>query len=249
MARGPFTTATLRRDPEAIAFTASINATGLFEGEPETGMLLPFEGMGVESVWQLELPKAANPFDFGSIQDVLLTIEYTALDSADYRRSVIRGLDNTFTGDRTFSVRQQFPDAWYDLNNPSTVEDPTRRMRAVLPITASDLPPHITQISVAQLTLFAVRDGALTDELTISALRHTVNGQTTQAAAVRTVGGVIGTRRAGGAPWQTFIGADPTGEWELQLDDTPLVRSWFAGGLIRDLVLVVTLTGTTPAWT
>jgi len=249
VARGPFTTATLRRDPESIAFTASVNATGLFEGEPETGLLLPFEGMGVDSVWQLELPKAANPFDYSSIDDVLLTFEYTALDSADYRRTVIRGLDNTFSGDRTFSVRQQFPDAWFDLNNPATVEDPARRMRAVLPIAASDLPPHVANLSVAHITLFVVRDKGLLDELTISALRHTIGGQTTQAAQVRTVGGVVGTRRAGGAPWQTFIGADPTGDWELQLDDTPLVRSWFASGLIQDLVLVFTLAGTTPAWT
>jgi hypothetical protein len=97
--------------------------------------------------------------------------------------------------------------------------------------------------------LFAVRDGRLTDELTISALRHTVTGHTTEAAQVRTVGGIVGTRGAGGAPWKTFIGADPTGDWELQLQDTPLVRSWFANGLIHDLVLVFTLSGTTPAWT
>ena len=50
--------------PESIAFTSPINATGLFELEPESGLLLPFEGMGVDTVWQLELPKAANPFDY-----------------------------------------------------------------------------------------------------------------------------------------------------------------------------------------
>ena len=33
----PFETVTLRRDPESIAFTSPINATGLFELEPETG--------------------------------------------------------------------------------------------------------------------------------------------------------------------------------------------------------------------
>jgi hypothetical protein len=34
--------------------------------------------MGVDTVWQLELPKAANPFNFNAIADVLLTIEYRA---------------------------------------------------------------------------------------------------------------------------------------------------------------------------
>ena len=46
----------LSRSPEAIAFTSPLNATGLFEMEPENGLLLPFEGMGLEAVWQLELP-------------------------------------------------------------------------------------------------------------------------------------------------------------------------------------------------
>ena len=93
VARDPFDTVTLRREPESIAFTAPIGATGLFELEPEGAMLLPFEGMGVDTVWQLALPKAANPFDYRTIADVLLTIEYTALDSPEYRQNVIRSLD------------------------------------------------------------------------------------------------------------------------------------------------------------
>jgi hypothetical protein len=44
------------------------------------------------------------------------------------------------------------------------------------------------------------------------------------------------------------LGATPSGDWELQLEDTPVVRSWFADGLIQDLVLVLTLSGTTPGW-
>jgi hypothetical protein len=72
-------------------------------------MLRPFEGMGVDTTWQLELPKAANPFDYRSIADVLLTIEYTVLDNREYREDVVRSLDATFSGDRSFSVRNEFP--------------------------------------------------------------------------------------------------------------------------------------------
>ena len=74
--------------------------------------------MGVDTVWQLELPKAANPFNFNAIADVLLTIEYRALASAQYRERVVRELDRRFSGDRAFSVRNQFPDGWFELNNP-----------------------------------------------------------------------------------------------------------------------------------
>lgn len=248
-AQGPFGTVTMRREPESIAFTSPVNATGLFELEPETGVLLPFEGMGADTTWQLELPKAANPFDYRSIADVLLTIEYTALDSQEHRQEVIRSLGSSFSGDRTFSLRNQFPDAWYQLNNPDTVDDPQQRMRAVLPLTADDFPPYIRDLAVAQLTLFAVRDDTLLGELTLPALRHTTtDGQTTEAGPVHTVDGAIGTRRPGGAPWQVFIGANPAGNWELQIDDSAQTREWFTEGLIDDLALVFTLTGATPPW-
>jgi Tc toxin complex TcA C-terminal TcB-binding domain len=244
VARGPFETVALRRDPESIAFTSPVNATGLFDLEPESGLLLPFEGMGVDTVWRLELPKAANPFDFRSIADVLLTVEYTALESAEYRERVVRELNRRFSGDRTFSVRNDFPDAWFDLHNPDTV-DPDRRMRVDLPITADDLPPHILDLHVEQISLFAVRADTLTDELTVASLRH---GQTASTGPVTTIGGIISTRRPAGEPWNVHLRADPTGIWEIQLPDDEVVRSWFHDELVDDIVLVLTVGGTTPEW-
>ena len=245
VSRGSFDTVTLRREPETIAFTAPIGATGRFPLQSEGAMLFPFEGMGVDAVWQLSLPKAANPFDYQTIADVLLTIEYTALDSPDHRRSIIESLDRGFTGDRSFSLRNQFPDAWYDLNNPDTV-DPADRMTAVLPLTADDFPPHIADLGIAHITLFVVHDRALDDELTITSLRHTVAEHVTTAGPVHTVGGIAGTRRPGAAPWEKFKDSAPVGDWELHLEDTPVVRKLFADGVIQDLVVVFTLSGTTP---
>ncbi len=47
-----------------------------------------------------------------------------------------------------------------------------------------------------------------------------MNGQTAAVGAVTTLGGIAGTRRANAALWQAFVGSDPTGDWELQFDDT-----------------------------
>ena len=248
VADGPFRTVTLRRDPESIAFTAPVNATGLFDQEPDTGMLLPFEGMGVDTVWRLELPKPANALDYRTIADVLMTIEYSALDDLDHRHAVIRALDRRYSADRLFSVQSDFPDTWYDLHNPDTVEDPAERMVAVLELTQDDFARNVTDLSIAQLTLFTVTDGSLTEEITISSTRHIRNGETTSAGAVTTTGGIVGTLKAGGAPWQAFLGADPTGTWEFQLEDTPDLRGRLQNGSIQDLVLALTLAGTTPDW-
>jgi hypothetical protein len=245
--RDGFQTVTLRREPESISFTSPVSANGLFELEPEGAMLAPFEGMGIDAVWQLSLPKPANPIDYRAIADVLLTIEYTALDSPDYRQKVIRSLDPTFSGERSFSLRNQFPDAWYDLNNPDTV-DPATRMRAVLAMTRDDFPPHVADLTVAHLTLFVVHTDRFADELSVMAMRHTNAGHTSEAGEVRTVGGIAGTRRPGAAPWQVFLDAEPAGTWELQFEDTAAVRSAFTEEAVQDIVLVFTLAGTTPPW-
>ncbi|MEZ5477843.1 MAG: hypothetical protein R3E95_10290 [Thiolinea sp.] len=82
---------------EMIAFTSPSNATGLFELQPENELLLPFETMGVDTTWELRLPKAANPFNFDSIADVIFTIDYTSLHGFDYQQQVIQELDRSFS--------------------------------------------------------------------------------------------------------------------------------------------------------
>ena len=121
-------------------------------------------------------------------------------------------------------------------------------MRATLPVTADDLPPHIQDLHVEQLSMFVVRADALADELTVPSMSHTAGGQTVTTEAVTTTGGIISTRRPGGAPWNVHLGADPTGTWEIQLPDEAQVHSWFHDELIEDLVLVLTIGGTTPEW-
>jgi hypothetical protein len=113
-----FQTLVVRRDPELVALTSPTNATGLFELDAQSDMLLPFEAMGVDTSWELQMPKAANPFDYRTIADVLITIEYTALHSFEYRQQVIQTLDPKISADRPISLRRQFPDQWYRLHNP-----------------------------------------------------------------------------------------------------------------------------------
>jgi len=247
VARGPFDTVGLHRQPESVAFTSPINATGMFELEPEGNLLLPFEGMGMDAVWQLEMPRPANPFDYRSIADVLITFEYTALSSPSYRERVVRELDRRFDGDRTFSLRNQFPDAWYDLSNPDTVNQ-DRRMRATLSLEPESLPPHVTDLRVRQVTAFVLRKDSLVEELTFTELSHTSGGRTVTAGEVTTTAGIASTRRPSGTPWGLLLGGDPLGTWEFALADDPVVHSWFADGLIDDIVLVMSLSGTTPEW-
>ena len=140
-------------------------------------MLLPFEGMGVDTSWELQLPKAANPFDYRAIADVLLTIEYTALSSPAYRQQVIKQLDRSVSGERMFSLRDQFADVWYELNNADAHEGRQRRMVASFSTRREDFPPHVEDLRIQHVTLHVARRDGFVEEVKIDELRFTPDGR------------------------------------------------------------------------
>jgi len=62
------------------------SSRGVFELDLQPEIRLPFEGVGVDNVRRLKPPTAADHFDYGTIADVLLRIEYTAQASGDLRQ-------------------------------------------------------------------------------------------------------------------------------------------------------------------
>lgn len=237
----------LNRSPEAIAFTSPLNATGLFELEPESGLLLPFEGMGVDAVWQLELPKPANPFDYQTIADVLLTIEYTALNSYEYRQQVIKTFDSELSSDRSFSFQQQFPDQWYDLNNPDQSPTP---MVVRFKTTRGDFLPNIDDLVIQHLMLYFAPTNGQPVEIRGSRLLFKMQSDQTQVGgSADSINGVISTRRANGSSWMPITdGNPPIGEWELTLPADDITRSLFRNEEIHDILFVITYSGRTPEW-
>lgn len=168
---------TVRRDLESVALTSPLNATGLFELESQSDLILPFEFMGVDTIWNLEMPKAANPFDYRTIADVLITIEYTALSSFDYRQNVIQQLDRTVIADRAFSFRDQFADQWYDLHNPDAVATP---MAINFSTAREDFSPNIEHFATEQVALYVVMaDGQKVEDFRVQ-LRFTEQGSSNQ---------------------------------------------------------------------
>ena len=99
---------TINRQPDAVALTAPFNSDGLFVLDYNDKFLLPFEGNGVATDWIFELPKAANNFNFETIFDVLVTVDYTALESSNsilesgktFKQEIISKLGNTSMNNR-----------------------------------------------------------------------------------------------------------------------------------------------------
>jgi Tc toxin complex TcA C-terminal TcB-binding domain len=237
----------VRRDPEPVALSSPLNATGLFELDVQADMLLPFEGMGVDTAWELQMPKAANPFDYSTIADVLITIEYTALHSFDYRQQVIQRLERSISADRSFSLRQQFPDLWYDLHNPSQSATP---MMISFQTLREDFPPNVESLSIAQVVLYFVRAKA-NFEVTVTSLQFRApDGSGPYGGAATSIDGIISTRRGNGQNWTTMIqsGKAPVGTWSLMLPNTPDMMGHFVNDEITDILLIITYNGLTQAW-
>jgi hypothetical protein len=247
-----FSEETIRRNPESVGLSAPFQATGLFMLNYEGDVLLPFEGSGVATDWVFELPKPANRFDYRTIADALITIEYTALESSEYRQQVIERLNRNFSAERCFSFRQEFADQWYDFHHPDLVAAPQQSMVVKFATRRADFPPNLDELKIQHVTLYFVRKSGSMAEVSVRHLRFTEQGQAGAiGGSATTVNGLISTRQGNAPSWIAMIGNSPAGEWELALPDTEGMRGRFdekSDDRIEDILFVITYSGRTPDW-
>ena len=262
----PFQTLALPRAQEMVALTSPINATGLYELDTQNELLLPFEGLGVDVPWQFAMQPASNPgLDYSAVADVLITLDYSALDSADYARQVVQQLGTARRQVVALSLRDRFADQWYDLHHADELE-PADQYRVRLPLTAADLPRHLRGATVSQVSLYVdaplddatdptAPSPAFTDRSQLE-LRLT-RGAGVGGAAFTNQYGLISTRTGVGAgPLYTgnavallpLKGTTPAGEWVLSIAPGRL-RERLAAGLVNDIYLILEVEGDAPNYT
>ena len=245
---GLFQTRTIRTEPEQIAFTGSSASSGQIALSPDSQELLnPFEGMGVDATWEIRMPRASNRFNYNTLATILFTVEYSALNSFDYRQEVMHRLDRNVRADRAFSFRHDFPDPWYDLNNPDQTDTP---LTVGFDIRPEDIPPNLDNVRIDQVMLsFITKDGIETFPVSIDHLHFQQNGVGPQyGGPAQTVEGKVSTRFGNGVNWLSLIGRQPYGHWELSLTDNLELRDRFRNEEITDILFVVSYRAETPPW-
>ena len=110
-----------------IATSTAQNDAGVFELNFRDDRYMPFEGAGAVSRWHLSLPRSFQPFDYQTINDVILHISYTAEENDDLRDDVesrnldvqdsIRGILANHSLLRVVSLRQDLSNELYRLFN------------------------------------------------------------------------------------------------------------------------------------
>jgi Tc toxin complex TcA C-terminal TcB-binding domain/Neuraminidase-like domain/Salmonella virulence plasmid 28.1kDa A protein len=115
---------------QSIATSTAQNDSGLFTLDFRDERYLPFEGAGAISSWQLELPGMFRSFDYNTISDAIITINYTAKDGGSILSDAAEAYLTEFTessadepAERLISMKQEFSSEWYAFFNQATGTD------------------------------------------------------------------------------------------------------------------------------
>ena len=90
----------------------------------DPNILKPFEGYGLSGIYELELPKYANSFDYNSIVDVIISIQFSAYYDSELQAAIENAMCNepdlSKNGDLLgISIANEFPDEFYYFQNPT----------------------------------------------------------------------------------------------------------------------------------
>jgi hypothetical protein len=229
-----------RLQSDSVALTSPTNATGLFEMQPLNGELLnPFEGMGIESKWEFKLPRFSNRMDYDQIADVVITVEYTALDSSTYRQQVLAGINNELSFNRAFSFKNNFPDQWYELAN---VLEGVDSFEVNFTTRRSDFPAGLDIDRASRLVLYFVRKDNTIGEVNIADFNISTNATTYTGTTVNGIFNAQNMLVGNGTliPFQT---------WRLKFDNAAdMNRHLFLDEDITDILFVITCDATLPGY-
>jgi hypothetical protein len=246
---GGFRAETLLRAPETVVITSPLGASGVFTVDLNSELLLPWEGCGLDLPLHLSLPPAVNAFDYHTIADVQLSIDYTALYSPSYAAQVIPTLPTATSGVVTYSLRDE-ADSWYQFLSQAQADPAPELLSASWLVAGTDFPANaIPPISVDAISVYFVRHGTTPPAFTADHLRR--NGVPTDPPTptnTASVGDVISTRNGSGEPWQPLCSGDPTGTWELGLVADAGTLDAVSSGDLQDIVLALTFHASLPPW-
>jgi len=225
----------IKRYPEQIALSGGVGDYGVFQLQGQGEFLDPFEGTGVETQWEFRMEKASNPFNYDSIADVLLTIEYEALNSFIYRNTVTQRLDSegAFAG-LTISMKNNLPDQWFDLHNPGQTSTPNS---VKFSISANDLAPNMGEgVQLDRVLVYvAMKNGASLNR----SVKLIFENDLSSDKAVNENGIADMTDSA-------LVGNTPIGEWTFNVSQQiggGVTNDPFTNNLVDDIVIIMNYNG------
>jgi hypothetical protein len=152
---------------QSVVTSSGRDDAGLFEVDPRDERYLPFEGAGAIASFRLGLPTGLRPFDYGTIQDAILHVRYTARDGgtafgSGVSSALVDKLKSTATAHDGWwaintpnasplalliSLKSELADAWYRLFHPPS----TAAVDVTIPLDKDRFPFAFNQQSLKLL--------------------------------------------------------------------------------------------------
>lgn len=140
---------------ESIATSSAQNDSGVFEMNFRDERYMPFEHKGAVSEWTLELSDLVKQFDFNSISDVIIHMQYTAKEGgATFADAVKLDFPNKLSAIApkniglyyAINLKHDMPNQWHALKTAghATIRIPKNR----LPYFMQGLAPVISEVAV-----------------------------------------------------------------------------------------------------
>lgn len=144
---------------QSIVTSSAQNDHGVFELNFRDERYLPFEGAGAISSWQIKLNKNFPQFDFSTITDVIIHLNYTARDGGDILKSKAVEEFNLKMNElalaenkkglfRVYDLKREYSDKWYKFLHLSNATDD---QQIVLDNLSDRLPFFTKQFSTIQV--------------------------------------------------------------------------------------------------
>jgi hypothetical protein len=186
---------------DSITTSSARNDAGVFELNFRGEKYVPFEGAGAVSEWSLSLPTAVRMFDYNSISDVVVHLDYTASFDG-LHRDVVQGITTGLVASvqdrlasdglvRAFSLRDEFPSPFAKLLAGDAAE---------IEITDDHLPFFLRGATIDEATLVVTNSGENT--LNIGSVEVDGEPKGTPAEDEQLGGQSISLSASGQVPWK-----------------------------------------------
>jgi hypothetical protein len=191
-----------------------------------------FEGHGVATSWELDLPRGSNNLDYRLISDVQLVLYYTARHSQALRDTVVNAplLPGEDVHVRDFALRYDFPEVWYQF---------LRTRDASWAIEAAYLPRNEESFRTRSVALALIApDGTPLDGVTVTL------GLPGQAPLTLVTDATGAISAEGGNALEQAMGGQVLGDWSIQIappDGSPLLNpdGSLNAGVLQNIALIV----------
>lgn len=183
--------------------------------------------------------------DFNNVADVLIEVDYTALDNALYRMNVLEDIDNTLGFTKGFSFLNDFTDQWYELQE---VQEGGSEFSVEINIKREQFPQGVENIRLdgSNLLLHFVRKDGFADEVNIAdfSLISTANSQPVSGI---TVDGTFNATALTNV-LSKLTPATPFVKLRLAFTNTALNRELFSKENITDILLLMSCKADLPVY-